>query len=156
MKYDDASWHYGGDFPKDLPPEAGATHIGMFVAWCWLHGMAGTEILEDFPDIAHRVALRSATPGTLFLELCDEKFIDSDLNDEGNAFAQDYYDNESKGYRHKYYADLEKLAPQNFPSLYHLPDTWETFDKIAPVLDERFRHWRKSRGTKNKKFKWKF
>ena len=57
---------------------------------------------------------------------------------------------------YEYYADLEKLAPQNFPSLYHLPDTWETFDKIAPVLDERFSHWRKSRGTKNKKFKWKF
>ena len=24
MKYDDASWHYGGNFPKDLPTEAGA------------------------------------------------------------------------------------------------------------------------------------
>ena len=23
MKYDDASWHYGGDFPADLPQEAG-------------------------------------------------------------------------------------------------------------------------------------
>ena len=31
-KYDDASWHYGGDFPKDLPIEAGATHTGMFLA----------------------------------------------------------------------------------------------------------------------------
>ncbi|WP_262497415.1 DUF7832 domain-containing protein [Pedobacter caeni] len=28
-KYDDASWHYGGDFPKDLPQINGATHIGM-------------------------------------------------------------------------------------------------------------------------------
>lgn len=26
MKYDDASWHYGGEFPDDLPPTAGATH----------------------------------------------------------------------------------------------------------------------------------
>src|SRR6266404_3538306 len=36
MKYDDASWHYGGDFPEDLPREAGATHTGMFVAWALL------------------------------------------------------------------------------------------------------------------------
>ena len=36
MKYDDAGWHVGGDFPDDLPPEAGATHIGMFAAWCML------------------------------------------------------------------------------------------------------------------------
>ncbi|WP_441328174.1 DUF7832 domain-containing protein [Mesorhizobium album] len=33
MKYDDASWHSGGNFPRELPPEAGATHIAMFVAW---------------------------------------------------------------------------------------------------------------------------
>ena len=33
-KYDDASWHYGGDFPDDLPEENGATHIGMFLNWC--------------------------------------------------------------------------------------------------------------------------
>jgi hypothetical protein len=33
MKYDDASWHYGGDFPADLPREAGSTHIAMFLAW---------------------------------------------------------------------------------------------------------------------------
>ena len=33
MKYDDASWHYEGAYPADLPPEAGATHIGMFLAW---------------------------------------------------------------------------------------------------------------------------
>ncbi|RML48695.1 DUF7832 domain-containing protein [Pseudomonas avellanae] len=32
MKYDDASWHYNGNFPSDLPDTAGATHIGMFLA----------------------------------------------------------------------------------------------------------------------------
>ena len=31
MKYDDASWHYGGDFPADLPQAAGATHIVMVI-----------------------------------------------------------------------------------------------------------------------------
>jgi hypothetical protein len=36
MKYDDASWHFGGEFPKDLPEEAAATHTGMFVAWAFL------------------------------------------------------------------------------------------------------------------------
>lgn len=41
MKYDDASWHVGGEFPKELPPQAGATHIGMFAAWCMLAGLAG-------------------------------------------------------------------------------------------------------------------
>ncbi len=29
MKYDDASWHYGGEFPADSPDEFGGTHIGL-------------------------------------------------------------------------------------------------------------------------------
>ena len=36
MKYDDWSRHGGGNFPADLPPEAGATHAGMFLAWALL------------------------------------------------------------------------------------------------------------------------
>ncbi|WP_291075372.1 hypothetical protein [Hyphomonas sp.] len=148
MKYDDAAWHYGGDFPKDLPPEAAATHIGMFVVWCWLNGMAGAGILEDTPDIKHRAALRTAGPGTLFLELCDGKFIEDDLNDEGNAFARDYYDHESIGYRHKYFTDLENLAPRSIASIYHLPDSWSTFDEVSKVLEKRFKSWRKSRETR--------
>lgn len=33
MKHDDYTWHLEGDFPADLPSEAAATHIGMFLAW---------------------------------------------------------------------------------------------------------------------------
>jgi hypothetical protein len=29
MSYDRADWHYGGNYPKGLPPENGGTHIGM-------------------------------------------------------------------------------------------------------------------------------
>jgi len=48
MKYDDASWHYDGEFPADLPPEAGATHIGMYLAWCLLNELAGPLYTDDF------------------------------------------------------------------------------------------------------------
>jgi hypothetical protein len=41
MAYDRADAHYGGNFPSDLPPEAGATHIGMFLAWVILNGLEG-------------------------------------------------------------------------------------------------------------------
>jgi hypothetical protein len=34
MKYDDALWHYEGDYPKKLPNENAAIHIGMFITWC--------------------------------------------------------------------------------------------------------------------------
>ena len=41
MKYDDASWHSGGDFPEGSPQEYGATHIALIMKWCFLKGWAG-------------------------------------------------------------------------------------------------------------------
>jgi hypothetical protein len=92
MKYDDASSHSGGKFPTDLPAEAGATHTGMFVAWALLSDLAGEIHITDFRDDIPKLLSRSVTPGKFFLEACDGKFTDEDLNDEGNAFAQAYFD----------------------------------------------------------------
>lgn len=46
-KYDDAAWHYNGDFPKDLPKENGATHIGMLLTWCIEMELVAEEQVED-------------------------------------------------------------------------------------------------------------
>ena len=52
MKYDDASWHYGGDYPEGLPIENAFTHAGIFIAWCINHGLVSEEFIEDFADEA--------------------------------------------------------------------------------------------------------
>jgi hypothetical protein len=95
VKYDDASWHSGGDFPADLPPEAGATHIAMFVAWALLHGLAGDIHIREFPEPLARLRERKITPGHFFLEACDGKFTDEDLSELGNRFAEHYYEHEN-------------------------------------------------------------
>ena len=82
MKYDDASWHYGGDFPSNLPNEAGATHIGMFVAWCILNELGGEIHLEDFPEELDKLKERKLKPGAWFIAACDEKFTDEDLSEK--------------------------------------------------------------------------
>ncbi|MEG3156461.1 hypothetical protein ACKVMH_00855 [Lysobacter zhanggongensis] len=142
MKYDDASWHYGGDFPADLPREAGATHTGMFIAWALLAGLSGELHTTDFPEDIPELTKRSVTPGAFFLSACDGKFTDEDLSVEGNAFASSYFDVESGGYL----ADYEETLGQNLPagrdSLYHIADSWESFDKLRPVLDRRLAEWR--------------
>jgi len=144
MKYDDASWHYGGNFPKDLPIDAGATHTGMFVAWALLSGLAGDMYANAFPDEIPKLRTRSCTPGRFFLEACDGKFVEDDLNDLGNSFAIAYFDFE-KG---KYLADYEATLGSDVPDLYHVEDTWENFDKLKPVLDRRFDEWRTTWGTR--------
>ena len=76
---------------------------------------------------------------------CDGKFIDEDLNDEGNAFAQDYYVVETG----QYLTDYEMtLGGDNLPDLYHVADTWENFERIKPVLDQRFDEWKATREKK--------
>jgi hypothetical protein len=138
MKYDDASWHYGGNFPKELPIEAGATHIGMFVAWAFLAGLAGELHVVQFPDGLLKLGDRSITPGKFFLEACDGKFTDEDLNEEGNAFAKDYFDSKTG----KYLSDYEFTLGEKLPDLYHVQDSWENFDRLKPLLDRRFAEWK--------------
>ena len=95
-KYDDASWHYGGDFPDDLPEENGATHIGMFLTWCIDNDLLSEEQIEDSEDEIESVKNRKMTGAEFLIDICDEKFTDYDLNDIGNEFATDYYEDGTK------------------------------------------------------------
>jgi hypothetical protein len=136
MKYDDASWHYGGDFPKDLPPENGATHIGFFLAWAFHRGFVGELHLEEDQDQLAAVLAREITGREFLLTCCDEKFTDEDLSEEGNAFAAAYYPTQ-------YLEDFDCLVLRSgFSSDYHAPDTWEFFDRLAAILDRRFSQWK--------------
>lgn len=142
MKYDDASWHYGGQFPKDLKNAAGATHIAMFSAWCLLHGLGGALHAEDFADDLERLRSRQTTPGEWFINTCDAKFTDEDLNAEGNAFAAFYYAPEQSPYP----TDYETAVAQDLDSIYHVPDSWETYDLLAPVIEQRYGEWKQTLG----------
>jgi len=139
MKYDDASWHYGGNFPKDLPPKAGATHTGMFVSWCILNGLGGELHFEEPTTLLEQLRARTITPADYFIEACDEKFKDEDLTDEGNAFAAAYFDFK-KG---EYLNDYERTLAKNVPSVYHVEDTWVNFDLLAPLIHQRYAAWKK-------------
>lgn len=148
MKYDDASWHYGGNFPADLEPGAAATHIGLFIAWALLSGLGGELHISEAQEGVALLKARAITPGQFVLEHCDEKFTDDDLNALGNRFAASYYAAETGGYLADY--DSIFMRPRLFrrapASLYHVPDTWASFEKIAPVIDKRFARWQLAEG----------
>jgi hypothetical protein len=140
MKYDDASWHYGGDFPSELPPQAGATHIAMFFAWAALNGLAGDYHTRDAAADLALLRQRKITPTEWFMRVCDEKFTDEDLNSEGNAFARAYYGDETGLHTEtgSYVADYEAIFAAA-PTLYHVEDSWASFDAMAPVISRRFK-----------------
>lgn len=144
MKYDDASWHYGGNFPDELMPEAGATHMGIFLAWALLNELGGAMHTEDFPEELERLRERQTTPAQYFINSCDEKFTDEDLNDEGNAFAAEYYS--SDGEMGQYIRDYEEILGSDVPTLYHVLDTWESFDRLSPRIQQRYEDWKARKG----------
>jgi len=151
-KYDDASWHYGGDYPKELPNENAATHIGMFLAWCINNDLISDELKEDAEEEIDDVKSRKMTGSEFLIKVCDEKFIDDDLNEIGNEFANDYYNDDKSKFAKKFsnyvndYCNVfdEKAEKDGFEyeTLYHIEDTWENYDLIAEELDKRFAEWR--------------
>lgn len=133
---DRADWHYGGNYPPELPPENGATHIGMYLAWIILRGLGSKELIKHAGDTYNWVRNREVTGRDLLITKLDEKFFDELLSAEGKAFTKSYY--ETNGFAN----DYDQVLGGDLPSLYHVANTWENFDKLAPVLDERLAAWR--------------
>lgn len=140
MIYDAAVWHYEGDFPADLPPAAGATHMGMFLVWMLLNGHGADRHAATLGPLA----ARAVTPGAWFLGHCDEQLTDADLSAEGNRFALAYYlfdeDRLDEG-EPSYLPDYARIFP-DAEFAYSVPDDWTTYDRIAPILAHRFALWR--------------
>lgn len=137
MKYDDASWHFGGDYPGDLPQKNAYTHIGVFLAWALINGLAGELHTEEWPEEIEAVKTRTMTGAEFLAKHCDGKFTDEDLTDLGNAFCAEFYENE---YFERYInaADPEEI----YETVYHIPDTWETYDKVALDITQAFSKWK--------------
>ena len=136
MAYDRADWHYGGDYPAELPPENGGTHIGMFLAWVILHELEGELHQENSAEALTAVRARTMTGREFLTRECDEKFWEEDLNAEANAFAHWYYEGNAL-----YLEDYERVLGDSVETLYHVADTWQNYDLLAVVIDERFAEW---------------
>jgi hypothetical protein len=134
MKYDDASWHYGGSYPGNLSAQNAFTHIGMFLAWALLNDLGGEIHFDELKDELELLQARRITPGRYFRQNCDGKLTDEDLNDRGNRFAEMYYEK-------SYLQDYVSTLASELESPYHVDDTWENFEEISQVISRRFDAW---------------
>jgi len=136
MKYDDASWHFGGDYPEDLPEKNAYTHIGMFLGWALINDLAGELHREEWPEEIEAVKKKELSGAEFLIRNCDGKFTDEDLNETGNDFATEFYENE---YFDKY---LEVADPEDkYETIYHIPDSPEIFDKVTAMISTAFKLW---------------
>lgn len=149
-KYDDASWHYGGDYPENLTNENAATHIGMFLTWCIENNLIADELRDDAKQEIEQVKNRKLSGAEFLIHICDEKLSDADLSDLGNKFAKDYYEDETD-FAEQYnsfaddYADVfdeqAEAKGSEYESFYHVENTFENYELIKAVIDRRFQEW---------------
>jgi hypothetical protein len=131
VKYDDASWHYGGDFPTNSPIEFGGTHIGLFIKWCFLKGWAGELHIEEFSEDVEKVVVGKMSGTEYLFKNCDGKFTDKDLNAQGNQFAQSYYGEDG--------LYLQDYADHFGDLMYEAPDDAHDFNLFSSILNGRLK-----------------
>ena len=140
VAYDRADFDYSTE--TDLLPRGhAATHIGMFLAWAANRGLINEYHERHSAEALDRLRKRGITGREFFEAACKEQFAEKDLNVEGNAFAEHYYRN-AAGEKGRYFADYRKALATGLPSFWHVADTWENFDKLAPIITERFEAWK--------------
>ena len=132
-KYDDASWYLAEDYPADLPQENAFIHLAAMMNWLILHDMVSFDdyVMEEAQSYLDDIRSRQATPLAIMLEICDGVLISGDFTDEGNAFLGAYYTN--------YYIDD---YPRRFGEGFQAPDTWEHYDEVAAMIDQRYDEWK--------------
>jgi len=136
IEYDLWRWHTEGAFPKDQPPEQGYVHIGVFVAWLADHDMLDPGWVSQ-PGAERAVAAireRQATPCSL-RDMSDGRLGSDMLTAEGQGFAGAYYAPEY-GYPRDWRRAFRRLADG-----YAVPDDWEAYDHIEPLIELRYRQW---------------
>lgn len=141
--YDKAKYHYGGDYPDDLPDEQAFVHTGLYLGWIIDRDLYSEEFREGTADLIAAFKAREVT-GPEVYEFWDGCLIDTMLSAEGNAFSQDYFDFD----RGKYLADYEELLLGDLPTLYHVANTWEHYERLRERLDRRYAEWQRKRSAK--------
>jgi hypothetical protein len=133
---DRADWHYGGNYPAGLPPENGGTHIGIYLAWIIQRGLGSRKLKTFAAGMLQQVLDRKATGRDLLFSELDEKFFPELLTPEAQRFTKSYYES------NEYVNDYARVLGGSLETLYHVHDTWDNYDRMAPVLDERFAEWK--------------
>ena len=140
MSYDRANFDYSTE-ADPLPKGHAATHIGMFLAWAVINELHSDFLRDHYEELLAKLRRREITGRQFFEAACSERFSERDLNEEGNAFAQHYYVDET-GKRGAYFADYKKVLTAGLPSFWHVADTWENYEKIAAVISRRYEEWK--------------
>lgn len=142
MKLDNAAWHYSTiEHQQDLRSIGIASPAGFFMAWATFAGLLSEDFQADFDAEIQALAERRLTPGAFFRCCCDGHLVDEDLDACGNAFAASYL----RPQHSPCLSDFETCLAAVAQRAHGVADTWNNFDRLEPVLSQRFAQWLENR-----------
>lgn len=135
--YDKAKYHSESVLEYELPEEQAAVHTAFFLGWLIDNDLCSAEFVEDTQAEIAAYKQREKTALEIYGEW-DYCLVDDMLNDEGNAFAQSYFDF-STG---EYIGDFLEILVRKLPSEFHVPYTWKNQKKISHKISKRYSVWK--------------
>jgi hypothetical protein len=133
---DDARVHFRlGGFTMFMPLEQAYLHIGIFLGWVIEHNLYSETFREEGETSIYRFRSHAITC-IILGELWDGIVSYEQLNEEGQAFAQAYYES---GH---YLSDYKQVLAKGLSSMYDVEDSDGNYRKMCLVLDWRFRQWK--------------
>jgi hypothetical protein len=139
--FDKAKWHFGGDYPSELDDYQAYVHTGIYVGWLIMNNLASEELISNCNEGILLLKGRKISPAAFYRDYMDGVFTTDDVNVLGYSFTKEYFDFNAGSYL----KDYEAALAINFPSLYHVEDTWENFGTMCRVIDKRFEKFRRDR-----------
>lgn len=125
MVYDDIDRH----IEKAGTIERAATPIGMYLAWSVNLSLVSAELLAAAGRDALRLQVREITGAELLIKVCRGRLESSHFSQIGQHFTASHYA--------EYLADYARIFGVAADAIYAVENTWDHYDRIAPVLTRR-------------------
>jgi hypothetical protein len=134
--YDNAKEHFLGNFPSSLPIEQAYVHIGMYLGWIIDTDLYSSYFEDEASNQIFRFKRREISC-TILSEIWEGYLNHQLFSQTGNMFTYYYY----AGGLFK--MDYDELLVKALPTLYHVNDSWENYEKMKLRIDMRLTDWRK-------------
>lgn len=120
-----------------------AVPLGMFLAWCSGVRLLSPEFEAAHEDLLLRLRYREITGSELLTVGCGGVLSADVLNAEGREFTERHLD----GF-------FEDLRATFGPDIYGMEDSWQQYDRVAPLLMRRLMAKRHGPDRRNGERRW--
>ena len=141
---DHQDWHTEEDFPNDLQAVHALTHMGMYFQWMAQTQLLHPKVIEQLGNKLTQLQQGQLSGRDILEHSLGRQLLLSFFNDLGKRFSEYYYADEEEGYGQFMSDYYTALRVDLLPSLYHVPNTPESYDAVATQFDLAYIKWRES------------